>query len=88
MRNTHSNAVDNAADRTDHTAQRQQRQSSDLFSDEVGSEGGTPGDVELDRGREPGRGSEATELWQQEKTGIDEIHRDDTGEGGRSPIGG
>ncbi len=54
-------------------------------SDEVGSEGGAPGDVELDRRPVPGSGSEATELWHPEQSRTDEIRRDDDGEGRRDP---
>ena len=53
---------------------------------DVGSEGGSPGDVEVARDPGPETGSEAGETWQpsrddQSKT----IVRDETGEGRRSP---
>lgn len=57
-----------------------------LLTDEVASEGGTPGDMELERESGHGRGSEATQLWESEQTDIDEIRRDDTGQGRRSPV--
>ena len=53
-------------------------------TDEVGDEGGTPGDVEIDRGSIAG-GSEATSTVDMKKTRIEERHRDETGEGRRSP---
>jgi hypothetical protein len=52
---------------------------------EVGSEGGTPGDVELTIDPGLGVGSEAGETWQPSTKKVDEIHRDDTGKGRRSP---
>jgi hypothetical protein len=52
---------------------------------EVGSEGGTPGDVELAIDRGPGVGSEAGETWQPSTEKVNEIHRDETGQGRRSP---
>lgn len=83
------------AQQTDERAEQQRKdagpshrdqQRGDPLSDEVASEGGSPGDVELRRGTGPGRGSEATQLWESEQTDIDEIHRDDTGRGRRSPV--
>ena len=60
----------------------------DLVSDEVASEGGTPGDVELDRDDLPAHGSEAGTLWEpRERGAVKEIHRDETGRGRRSPAG-
>jgi hypothetical protein len=58
----------------------------DELSAEVGQEGGSPGDLELERTKGPAQGSEATELWQRGQDRIDEIRRDDTGEGRRSPV--
>ena len=52
---------------------------------EVGSEGGTPGDVELDIDWGAGAGSEAGETWQPTKTSVDEVVRDETGKGRRNP---
>ncbi len=52
---------------------------------EVGEEGGSPGDVELDRSREIGTGAEAGETWRPIDRDIHEVHRDDTGIGRRSP---
>ena len=53
---------------------------------DVGSEGGSPGDVEVARDSGPETGSEAGETWQ--PRGDDDsktIVRDETGEGRRSP---
>lgn len=61
-------------------------QRTDPLTDEVASEGGTPGDMELKRATGPGRGSEATQLWESERVDTDDIHRDDTGRGRRSPV--
>jgi hypothetical protein len=54
---------------------------------EVGSEGGSPGDVEIEH-RPVGTGSEAGELWRPVPAGGSEreIRRDETGEGRRSPV--
>jgi len=53
---------------------------------EVGSEGGSPGDVEIGVDRKhPGVGSEATEIWQPGRPPARDIVRSDTGEGRRSP---
>jgi hypothetical protein len=53
---------------------------------EVGSEGGTPGDVELDVDQPgTGTGSEATETWRPVDRTVREIKHDETGEGRRSP---
>lgn len=60
---------------------------SDRPTTEVGSEGGSPGDVELDRDIEVGRGSEAAETWQSENPEVHEVYRDDAGIGRRSPAG-
>jgi hypothetical protein len=51
---------------------------------EVGDEGGTPGDVEIDKDV-IGGGSEAGETWRPADTQVREIVRDDTGEGRRTP---
>jgi len=42
---------------------------------EVGSEGGTPGDVELDIDRGPGVGSEPGETWQPTTKKVEKIQR-------------
>jgi hypothetical protein len=52
---------------------------------EVGDEGGTPGDVEIDVEDAPATGSEARETWRPGERSVDRIIRDDTGEGRRSP---
>jgi len=52
---------------------------------EVGDEGGTPGDVEIDVDDAPATGSEARETWRPTERRIDEIDRDDTGEGRPTP---
>ena len=52
---------------------------------DVGSEGGSPGDVELRRKHGPGTGSEADETWRPTDNSVEPIHRDETGEGRRSP---
>lgn len=51
---------------------------------EVGDEGGGEGDVELDR-TSITTGSEATSTVSSSTTTTDERHRDETGEGRRSP---
>ena len=53
--------------------------------DDVGSEGGSPGDVEVVRDQGPGVGSEAAETWRPSDEKRDTITRDETGEGRRSP---
>jgi hypothetical protein len=58
----------------------------DHVTAEVGSEGGSPGDLELHRRRVPGKGSEASELWESGTVERD-VARDETGEGRRSPTG-
>ncbi|MGE3510127.1 MAG: hypothetical protein AB7N65_14725 [Vicinamibacterales bacterium] len=57
------------------------------LSQEIGSEGGTPGDVENRRTSPAGSGSEATETWRRPTSDIDEIRHDETGPGRRSPVG-
>jgi hypothetical protein len=52
---------------------------------DVGSEGGSPGDLELAREHGPGTGSEAGETWRPTSDPVEPIHRDETGEGRRSP---
>jgi hypothetical protein len=54
------------------------------LTDEVGDEGGGDGDVELDRSSVT-TGSEATSTVSSSATNIEERHRDETGEGRRSP---
>jgi hypothetical protein len=57
----------------------------DAVTPEVGDEGGTPGDVEIVNERVIGTGSEAGETWRPADDATDEIIRDDTGVGRRSP---
>lgn len=52
---------------------------------EVASEGGSPGDVEIDKGAEVGTGSEAGQTWQPADRDVHEVRRDETGIGRRSP---
>jgi len=52
---------------------------------EVGSEGGTPGDVELDIDWGAGAGREAGETWQPTNRKVEKVVPDETGEGRRSP---
>ena len=52
---------------------------------DVGSEGGSPGDVEVGRRRDPGVGSEAGETWRPSDETIVTTTRDESGEGRRSP---
>jgi hypothetical protein len=54
-------------------------------TEDVGSEGGTPGDVEVGRKRVPAVGSEAGETWQPADDEQETIVRDESGEGRRSP---
>jgi hypothetical protein len=54
---------------------------------EVGSEGGSFGDVEIDEIQPPSSGSEASETKKPEPKERVEIRRDETGVGRRSPIG-
>ncbi len=51
---------------------------------EVGSEGGTHGEVEIGAD-ETGTGSEATETWRPADREVTEVARDETGQGKRSP---
>ena len=48
---------------------------------EVGSEGGSPGDVEVGTGSDTGKGSEAGETWRPASRQVREVVRDETGEG-------
>lgn len=50
----------------------------------VGSEGGSPGDVEVGVDDGPATGSEAGETWRPTKRDVKEIVHDETGEGRRS----
>jgi hypothetical protein len=52
---------------------------------EVGSEGGSPGDVDVARRRVPAAGTEATETWVPERDDAETIAHDETGKGRRSP---
>jgi hypothetical protein len=52
---------------------------------EVGDEGGTPGDIEIDVDDAPATGSEARETWSPTEPSVDKIVPGDTGEGRRSP---
>ena len=52
---------------------------------DVGSEGGSPGDVEFVHEHGPGTGSEAGETWRPTDNKVEPIRRDETGEGRRSP---
>ena len=54
-------------------------------TDDVGSEGGSPGDVEVDRERGPATGSEGDETWRPVNDDVKTVVRDETGEGRRSP---
>ena len=53
-------------------------------TNEVGSEGGGEGDVEIGRPATPGTGSEADETWRPTSDRQREIRRDETGEGRRA----
>ena len=52
---------------------------------DVGSEGGSPGDVELARDHGPATGSEAGETWRPTDDTVEPIRRDESGDGRRSP---
>ena len=52
---------------------------------EVGDEGGTPGDIEIDVDRGAGAGSEAGETWRPTGRDVRPIVRDEKGEGRRNP---
>jgi len=57
----------------------------DTTKADVGSEGGSPGDVEVVRKQDPGEGSEASETWQPSADRLETTVRDETGKGRRSP---
>ena len=57
----------------------------DTTKADVGSEGGSPGDVELMRAHEPAAGSEAGETRRPTDEKVETVYRDETGEGRRSP---
>jgi len=57
----------------------------DTTAADVGSEGGSPGDVELTRADEAAVGSEAGETWRPTDEKVETVRRDETGEGRRSP---
>ena len=61
-----------------------EKTAADVTAD-VGSEGGTPGDVEVARKELPAVGSEAGETWQPADEDPETIVRDESGEGRRSP---
>jgi len=52
---------------------------------EVGSEGGSSGDVQIAVDRPAGTGSEASETWRPVDEHVDEVIRDESGQGRRSP---
>jgi hypothetical protein len=52
---------------------------------DVGSEGGSPGDIELVKKPATGVGSEADETWRPADEEVAPIARDETGAGRRSP---
>jgi hypothetical protein len=54
-------------------------------SAEVGGEGGSFGDVEIDVDQQPGIGSEAGETWRPADKRSTRVPRDETGRGRRSP---
>ena len=54
-------------------------------SAEVGSEGGSSGDVEIGVDERPGTGSEAGETWRPVDKKSTRVTRDETGRGRRSP---
>jgi hypothetical protein len=57
----------------------------DLTKADVGSEGGSPGDVEVARDPGPATGSEAGETWRPSTDNVKTVVRDESGEGRRSP---
>jgi len=61
------------------------RSDRDPMTPEVGSEGGSPGDVETVTESGPAAGSEAGETWTPTRTARDTVVRDETGQGRRSP---
>jgi len=52
---------------------------------EVGDEGGSPGNVEIGIDHGAGTGSETGETWRPTERDVNEVVRDETGEGRRSP---
>ena len=52
---------------------------------EVGSEGGSPGNVEQEHDTGAATGSEAGETWKPAVDDTDDVVRDETGEGRRNP---
>jgi hypothetical protein len=54
-------------------------------TEDVGSEGGSPGDVEIVADEQPTTGSEAGEISRPTTGQPREVVRDETGEGRRSP---
>jgi hypothetical protein len=58
---------------------------SETVTSEVGDEGGSPGDVELDIDRLPARGREGAETVQPARQRRETTVRDETGVGRRSP---
>ena len=52
---------------------------------EVGSEGGSDGELEIGRTGTPGVGGEAGETWSPAQQDTTEIRRDETGDGKRTP---
>ncbi len=54
-------------------------------TDEVASEGGSPGNVEIETEEEATTGSESTETTRPSRTPERPVVRDETGEGRRSP---
>jgi hypothetical protein len=56
-----------------------------VTTNEVGNEGGSPGDVEVAREPVPTTGSEAGETARPVKPDVHTVVRDETGEGRRSP---
>jgi hypothetical protein len=69
----------------------QQEDSTDVDPDatdssaEVGSEGGSFGDVEIGVEQQPGMGSETGETWRPGDKRSTRVRRDETGRGRRSP---
>ena len=61
-----------------------EKSAADVTAD-VGSEGGTPGDVEVVRNDRPATGSEADETWRPLDDKVETVVRDETGKGRRSP---
>ena len=52
---------------------------------EVADEGGSPGDVEIEKDERRGIGSEADETWRPDAETTRAHRRDETGEGRRNP---